>query len=341
MASVRIAILGLGKMGVTHAGAYARMGEVRVTAVLTRDAGKAAERVPAGARVYTDLHELLKDPEIDAVDVCLPSEQHHIAAMTAVLAGKHVLVEQPAGRTSGSIRLLARTAREAGVVAMPGMVMRFWPGFTWLKEAVTSGRYGTLASVNFRRLSAFPGTAFHRSTERSGGAILDLHLHSTDFVCHLLGVPDAVSSTGRSVVTDGIDYVVTRYEFGDGGPVVTAKGSWAMADGFPLTVSFMANFEAPGGDRTTAAYELGAAEPLKVYRGGKCEVVALPPAEGPGGAFDAELAHFVACVREKREPLVTMEAATESTAVIEAERASVASGGRSTPVRGGRLTMMV
>lgn len=343
------------------------MADVSVVAVMTRDQSQLQERleplggVPAGARVYTELHELLQDPEVDAVDVCLPTDQHHIAAMSAALAGKHILVECPAGRRSGSVRLLARTAKEAGVIAMPGMYTRFSPPYLWLKSVVAEERYGRLSVAHFRRLTPFPNTPFHRDSERSGGAILDLHLHDTDLVCHLLGMPVAVTTVGRSMVTTDIDYVITQYDYGgDAAPIVSSLASWAMADGFPPQESFVATFERPGGDRTSLRFEASAPDSLTVYREGRAEVIALTsPSQAVTPAttvtpsatrlasmpsvdpYQAMIRHFVDCVRDCREPDVSMDSSADAIAVIEAERSSALSGGRPQAVHGGRLSLMV
>jgi len=95
---------------------------------------------------------------------------------------------------------------------MPAMCLRFWPQWVWAKQAITQGAYGRVLAARFRRVSEPPG--WSRSTyfngEQSGGALLDLHIHDTDFVQFLFGRPRGVFSTGLTRFSGAIDHVVTN-----------------------------------------------------------------------------------------------------------------------------------
>ena len=84
-----------------------------------------------------------------------------------------------------------------------------------------------------------------------GGAILDLHIHDTDFVQHCFGKPKAVFSRGYSRPTNAIDHVLTHYLYDDV-PLVTAEGGWAMTPGFGFQMQYTVNFE-----RATAVFDPG------------------------------------------------------------------------------------
>jgi predicted dehydrogenase len=353
---LRVAILGLGVMGCTHLAAYRRTPNCRVVAALTRDVSALRARLSTtivapfhgnppghqspggpqvdlhGIKLYTALPDLLGDPEVDAVDICLPTDQHHASALGCVSSKKHVLLESPAGRTAASARLLARAAREAGVLAMPAMAQRFWPGWSTLKDLAGSGRFGRFLSLHCRRLASFPGTDFHRDDQRSGGAILDLHLHDTDFICHVLGSPNGVISIGRSTLTRGIDHIVSLYDFGEGGPVVSSEGSWAMSEGTPFVMSYIANF-----DKATVIYDHQSEPRLVMHHGGKTDTVNI----APGTGYDHEIAHFVDCALTGKTPIVTLDDAAESISVVEAERESAQAGGAPVAVRVARLKLLI
>ncbi|HET6221039.1 MAG TPA: Gfo/Idh/MocA family oxidoreductase, partial [Dongiaceae bacterium] len=96
MADVRIAILGAGSMGTTHAAAYAAMPEMSVVGVFSRDPARAAAVAAiCKALPVTDAAELIRRADIDAIDVCLPSANHHHVVIPALEAGKHVFCESP------------------------------------------------------------------------------------------------------------------------------------------------------------------------------------------------------------------------------------------------------
>jgi predicted dehydrogenase len=239
-------------------------------------------------------------------------------AIAAMEAGKHVLVEKPLARTSADAFAIAdaadRAYEKSGVIAMPAMCMRFWPGWTWLKQTIADQRYGKVRAAKFTRLASHPGGAFYQSAEASGAAALDLHIHDTDFVRFCFGSPKAVRSAGYSKVTGGIDHLFTHYLYDDI-PLVTAEGGWCMSDGFPFQMRYQVNFE-----RATAVFDASSTPPLLLSQAGKTEPVAIGEAKG----YQEEIEYFLKCVAEKRRPeTVTLRDAAVAVRVVEAEVESV------------------
>src|SRR5689334_18182512 len=112
---INVGIVGIGFMGLIHYLAYQRVRGAKVAAVVSRDPKKrAGDRRgikgnfgPEGTKMdlrgvqgYVELNELLADPKIDLVDICLPPALHASAAIAALQAGKHVIVEKPIGLTT-------------------------------------------------------------------------------------------------------------------------------------------------------------------------------------------------------------------------------------------------
>ena len=89
---------------------------------------------------------------------------------------------------------------------MPAMCMRFWAEWEWLKRAVDEQRYGKVRSATFRRVGSIPAGWF-RDGKASGGGILDLHIHDTDFIYHLFGKPRAVFSQGYVGQSGEVDHL--------------------------------------------------------------------------------------------------------------------------------------
>lgn len=330
-----VGVIGLGMMGATHLDVYAKRPDVRVVAVADPDPDRRSGRKVAAGNVkgqaqggfdfstvkqYAEGMDLIHDPEVTVVDICLATPLHRKYAEAALAAGKHLLVEKPLARTAADADAIAAAAARADVVAMPAMCIRFWPGWTWLKDAVTDGRYGRVLSASFRRLASHPGGAFYRDGAASGGALLDLHIHDADFVQHLFGLPAAVESRGFSTVSGAPDHVITSYLY-DGGPVVTAEGSWAMPAGFPFTMQFTVNFE-----RAAAQYDLAATNPLTLYEPGQPPAAVDLPA---GMGYEHEIVYFLDCVARGEKPsIVTLEDAANAVRLVEAEEASIRTGRR-------------
>lgn len=271
---------------------------------------------------YRDVDAFLRHPGLDLVDICSPTLAHADQSLRALAAGKHVLCEKPVARTSQEARRVAEAARESGRCYMPAMCLRFWPEWAWLKEAVQSGRYGRVLAARFRRVAQPPGWGhghFHDG-KKSGGALLDLHIHDVDFVHHCFGMPTRVSAQGYSKFSGAIDHVVAQYEV-ESGAIVHAEGSWAMAPGFGFSMSYTVNFEGATADYDGAR----AGQTLRVFQEGR--ETQVPELGGPDG-YAGELHHIVEAIRTGGAPtVVTPEDGYRSIRICEAEELSIRTRG--------------
>jgi len=329
-----IGLIGLGFMGATHLKAWLQVPGARLAALcnpsgrhlngdFTEVSGNLGTDPPlildmSQVSGYRSFEEMLADPAVTVVDICTPTDTHRDLALAALKAGKHVLCEKPMARTSEQAREMAAAARQAGRVLMPAMCLRFWPEWAWLKQAVASGRYGKVLSARFTRVAEPPawGQGFFFDGARSGGALLDLHIHDTDFVRYLFGHPTSVDSVGHTKISGLIDHVVTRYHVA-GGAIVHAEGSWAMAPGFGFRMAYLVNFE-----HATADYDLARGDDaLQVSASSFKETIKC---DTPGGHL-AEMLHFVEAVQSGSGPtVVTAEDGVAALEVCEAEAASAA-----------------
>src|SRR5437899_1755376 len=163
---MRIAVLGLGFMGSTHLKALRNVPGATLAAVVSSDDAKLAgdlsgiqgnlggpgEKMDfSGVARYHTVQEALGDPNVDAVDICLPTDRHAPTAIDALRAGKHVLVEKPMaldGETAD--RLIAEAARNNRIL-MTAQVLRFLPPYQKSAELVKSAQLGAVRSAVFRR----------------------------------------------------------------------------------------------------------------------------------------------------------------------------------------------
>jgi len=331
---VNVAVVGLGFMGVTHITAYLQNKAARVVAVCDSVRvpvngvlpGVAGNITGSGAidlgrqlRVYRALEELLADPEVELVDLCVPTVLHPKQAIAALKAGKHVLCEKPLALNSAQARSIVRAAQSARGFFMPAMCMRFWPGWSCLKQVVAEKPYGKILAASFRRLSAAPGwsKATYSSGSLCGGALLDLHIHDTDFVQFLFGRPNSVSSSGVTRKGNSIDHVVTQYHY-RGGPAVYAEGTWLLAGGFNMAYTVIC-------ERATLDYDLArGAEALRITELGKAPRVVKC---GGSDGYSGEISYMLQAIQSGKAPkVVTAKDGLSAVQICEAEAKSVRTG---------------
>lgn len=333
MSKLKVGVIGLGMMGLTHLDVYGKRDDVEIIAIADKDADRLSGQAQAagniegqaeggvdlsGVKRYEEGTDLINDPDVEIVDVCLPTPLHLEFGKAVLAAGKHLLMEKPLARTHAqAVELLEAAKASPNSIAMPGMCMRFWPGWDWLKEAVDNKTYGKVLGATFRRVASHPG-GLYLNGESSGGAALDLHIHDTDFIQHLFGTPKAVRSTGYQKLTGKIDHMTTQYVYDDI-PMVVAEGGWVMTDGFPFTMQYTVNFE-----NATAVFDLAAEHTLTLIEKDKePQPVELAPEMG----YDFELHYFLDCIKNGQAPTtVTFADAAEAVRIVEAEVASIESG---------------
>ena len=334
--TVNVGLIGCGFMGFAHLQAYLKNGNVRIAALCDAvrmpdgdfshvagnvDVGNAVKLDMSVIKASMDYRDLLDDPDIDLVDICVPTFFHREIAVAALEAGKHVVCEKPMALTSEDAREMVAAAKGARGILMPAMCIRFWPEWAWLKRAIDSSVYGRVLGARFRRVAEPPGWGNFMNGDQSGGALLDLHIHDSDFVQYCFGKPKAVISQGYTKLSGRIDHVTTLYEV-QSGASVSAEGGWAMSPGFGFNMSYTVNFE-----NATADYDVSRGkEALRLFVPGKDPVTPDFP-EGDG--YFHELAHIVDCIREGRAPtVVTAQDGLASVELCEAEEKSIHSGAR-------------
>ncbi len=325
--TVNVAVVGLGFMGVTHLRAYLANPQARVVAVcdavrvpvngvLAGVSGniKKSDDIDLGpdVRVYRTTEDLLADADVELVDLCTPTPLHAPQVIAALNAGKHVICEKPLARTSAEAREILQVAANSPGILMPAFCMRFWPGWSWLKQVVEEQTYGKVLAARFRRDSAMPAWSqqgTYSGGQDLGGALFDLHIHDADFVNHLFGKPAGVFSSGV--------LAITQYDY-PGGPSVHAEGSWLMAKGFNMAYTLFC-------EQATIDFDLArGADALKVTETGKDPRVVDA---GEGDGYSKEIDYVIECVAGGRKPaVVTAIDGLTALEICEAEEQSIRSG---------------
>ena len=305
---MKIAVLGLGFMGSTHLKAWKKISEAQLVAVasnvekqLTGDLsdiqgniGGPGEKMDfSQVKKYRDPLEAVRDPEIDAVDICLPTHQHAEAAIAALRAGKHVLVEKPMALDGATADCILAEAANSGRILMVAQVLRFVPSYRSAAELLRSGALGPVRSAIFRRRCAAPAWSQWLSDPKaSGGGVFDLLIHDVDFCLHVFGVPEAVSARGYEDMARGIDWILAEFHY-PGIGTVALSGGWHHPKAFPFSMEY--TVVADGGTLEFASSGV----PLTLYSAaGKEEKLAVPEVDG----YEQEIRYFMECASAGRKP---------------------------------------
>jgi len=328
---LKVGIVGFGFMGQTHYKCWKALEGAKVTAICdvnpnieedTKRAvgniGDTSEAVDfSSLQLFTDLDQMLNTAELDAVSITLPTCLHADCSIKALAAGVNVFCEKPmALNVKDCQRMIAETKR-SGKILQIGHCVRFWPEYAKAKEIIDSGEYGRVIAAMFQRLGSAPTWSIDNwflDEERSGGMALDLHIHDTDFVQYLFGIPNAVSSFAAKDAGGGIIHIVSQYLYDDD-KVITAEGGWAMTPTFGFEMSFNIVLQ-----KATLVYDL-TRKPMFKLCPAEGQVITPEVKEGDGWLLEIE--HFAKAVRgEKVEEVTTLEQSRDSVKIVAAEKES-------------------
>jgi len=304
---MRIAVLGLGFMGATHVKAWMQVPGAEVVAVASDEerrlkgdlsgvqgnVGGPAERMDfSGMSAYRDWEEAVRDPGAEAVDICLPTNLHEPAALAALRAGKHVLVEKPMALDAAAAERMIAEARRNGRVLMAAQVLRFFPAYRALAEQVKTGALGPVRTATFRRRCAAPGwSAWLGDKNASGGAVLDLLIHDIDMCLYLFGPPDFISASGYEDLGRGIDVIAAHWHYADKTAVI--DGGWHHAGSYPFSMEYTVVCRDGTLDYSSAGTGVSVYSPA----GGQASL----PSAGKDG-YLAEIEYFHECCRRSEPP---------------------------------------
>ena len=329
---LRIGIVGLGFMGKMHFRCYKSDTNVEVTAICDADAkqlqnssgvagnisGAEDDLDLSNIALYSDLSKMLAEEKLDALSIASPTFLHASQTIEALNAGVHVFCEKPMSLNSGDCREMAEVAKQSGKTLQIGHCIRFWPEYVQAKEIIDSQKYGKVLAATFQRLSLTPTWSWDNcflDGKRSGGAMLDLHIHDTDYVQYVFGMPKEVFSRGVIGPSGEFDHTVTQYLYGND-CVITAEGGWIMAPGFGFEMSFKIMLE-----KATLVYSSAQEPTFRIFPiDGETIIPEIPTGDG----YSFEIQHFVDTLSGKAVPsIITPEQSGDSVKIIEAEKESI------------------
>ncbi len=341
---MNLAIAGAGVIAqVHHVPAFTANGAC-IAAVYDRKAEKAHKMAdPFGAKVYTSYEALLQDEQIDAVSICTRTDLHSPMAVAALKAGKHVFLEKPMARNLAEARLIAEAAADSGSVFMIGMLNRFRTESQILTERRLSGRMGEIYHADCRwiRRRGVPANPWFSQKELAGGGPgIDIGVHAIDTAWYLMGCPRPLSVSAVTHSRLGKLYARGVESYGSvipqSGPMDVEDAAVALIrfegdKSMSVTVSWAIN--GPDEDFNLKIYgtrEGASLNPFVIYSEEQGYLMDITPRFSRGDAWDEgfenEVAHFMQCVKEHKQPCSSAESCLTVQRMIEGLYSSSLSG---------------
>ena len=301
--TVRIAFAGAGYISRIHARAAQALPDVELAAVVNhRPESMGAFAAEFGVpRQHADVSSLLKDGGIDALIVGTPNYLHAPQAIAALKAGVHVMVEKPMALNAAEAEGMLAASQESGALLMVAHCWRFDAEVLWLREQAAAGRLGKIVRTRGCgvHVNWGPGGWFTQKQFAGGGALVDMGIHAVDTARFLLGDPRPESVYARigtmykDLEVDDTGILVISWE---GGATSYLESGWWQP-------------HADGPEACTQLYGtsgFGQLFPthLRLSNGEKVDP-GFPPVRDPHcpqSMYEAQLAHFVGCLREGRTP---------------------------------------
>ena len=202
---LRVAIIGTGNISAGHIAAYTRFQETEIVAGCDiRPERLEWFRQQPGCQnvtVYNDYKKMLKAEELDIVDVCTPNFAHAPAAIAALKAGCHVMVEKPMAMNPAECQAMNDAAAKAGKFLACGFQIRYTPAVQMCKRAVAEGLLGDILYVKvhaMRRRGVPNWGVFGRKDLQGGGPMIDIGVHQIEAAHYVMGEPKPVAASGRT-----------------------------------------------------------------------------------------------------------------------------------------------
>lgn len=202
---LRVGIIGTGNISHSHIAAYSYMPETEIVA----GCDIRPERLDwfkqqpgcANAKCYADYNEMLKAENLDLVDVCTPNGVHAPAAIAALKAGCHVMVEKPMAMNPAECQAMNDAAKKAGKLLSCGFQLRYTPVVQMGKRAIDAGLLGEIlyVKVHAMRRRGIPNWGvFERKDLQGGGPMIDIGVHQIESAHYAMGEPKPVAASGRT-----------------------------------------------------------------------------------------------------------------------------------------------
>lgn len=307
---LKVAVIGLGKMGQRHADAWHSLDGTELVALVGRDENKLSPLLSKWDTAYfANIQSLLEKEDIDVLDICLPSFLHYETITAAIQMQDQLAIvcEKPLCLTGEQAEEIQALSAQKQAQIFVGHTLRFDPEYSALRTRVLEGAVGEPGVVRLSRKTAFPGGWFADPT-KSGGIMMDLGIHDLDWLMWTFGDVERVMA--RHITKSAFEYALITVRM-KSGVLAHIELSW-------------------GADRLQSAVEVAGKEGLLVASNENKEAIKVHQFNASSGKgylsadligespIVRQLKHFRDCIQEGITPVISLHDAVQSVKVVEA-----------------------
>ena len=249
---IKVGLVGFGGIARVHKAAYETLmkeanSKVKLVSIFDVNASQFTKSISinfardiqndiSAYHLYDDLDEMLAKEELHMLDVCIPTFLHEKTVCDLLNRGYHVYCEKPMAATFEEAMRLIEAKRDNDKRLLIGHLLRFMEINAYMNDILDKNIYGNVVDAAFYRLSAAPRwNGWLLDADKSGGCILDMHMHDIDLARFFFGDPYAVSTLSKDVYTRYDTNHTTLYydDF-----TAQATGDWALSASFPFTSGY-------------------------------------------------------------------------------------------------------
>ena len=333
MERTKVAILGAGFVANVHIESYTRfVPEAEVVAVFSNilDEARAFTQAHGIPQWFDNLDRLLSESGAQVIDICMPNFLHHEACLKAAAANKHVIVEKPLALTLEQADEMIDACKKRGLLLMYAEQLCFAPKYERCRNLIEAGAVGKVYMLKQSEKHSGPHSAwFYKKETAGGGVLMDMGCHALAWF-RWMNKNNPVKSVYADVKTvmhdtDCDDNTLTIVEF-ENGVTALAENSWARHGGMDDRIEIY-------GDKGVIYADLFKGNSALTFSLDGYDYASEKAGDSKGWTFTIfeevfnqgyphELQHFISCVREGKQPLVTGE---DGRAVLEMIYAAYAS----------------
>ncbi|HNS31925.1 MAG TPA: Gfo/Idh/MocA family oxidoreductase [bacterium] len=323
MERLKVGVIGAGFIGTYHARIYAESFGAELKAIADVDKSRGQEfKKNFGCAFYTDYREMLAKEDLDAVDICLPDDNHVGPAVAAAKAGKHILLEKPMARTVKDCKKIKEACDKYGVRIMIAHVLRFDPGYNRMHDAVKNGEIGDVIHISAGRRN---NKLLAQRLKDSTSMLFYVGIHDIDAVQWCAGkritrvFAQRVVKENKKWKSEDCIYVLANL---GKETVAHLEYSWLLPSIFPCGLK--SNLEIYGSRATALLNKFNQGVEVYKDKGAELPFELTDTSHWPecnnriDGALKAEIDHFIDAILNKRKFVMPLDDMISAVNVIEA-----------------------
>lgn len=297
---MKIGILGTG-FGYYHASLYKKLSNVESIIIFGRDKDKLNKiKEDLNIDVTDNIDDILYNPDIDLVDVCLPSDLHKKYVLEALKNGKNVFCETPVSLSLDDAIAMKEYEKLYDKKVFVNLFIQYDPPYEFLYNKVKNNDYGKLKALYLKRNTPpFWGNLGINDISTK------LMIHEFDFINWVLGTPEHISAHGLPN-KEGESVVITNLNYKD--TLVQVQSSSMMAKSYAFTVGYEAIFENAVIEYSEKCYEAGSEISCKVYTNSTIEDIKLNTKD----CYEESIKHMLDCCTKNIPTNLGIDNAIES-----------------------------